>query len=198
MGISIIPRWNVSQGNTKLQYFVDVPSFSSADEANYAAQALQQAADEWNSLALGISILEASSKSTANFDLRFYDHPSTITTRLYAVSFFPHLPAEEQHIYVTNFALSTQERGILKNVFLHELGHVLGLRHEFALDAPETPNGAVQLMQKNPISVMSYAPKPTMQQTDIDGVQAFYKLKANDKINGSLIMDFVPQLLPQI
>ncbi|KAH8761302.1 hypothetical protein BGZ57DRAFT_737377, partial [Hyaloscypha finlandica] len=96
-------------------------------------------------------------------------------------------------LVVTNFALSPPQRGILKDVFLHELGHVLGLRHEFAGDSKrqvkkhqgklgvhESEDGAVRFMQRNKKSVMSYTMPPSMQQTDKDQVRAFYSLKEGE------------------
>ncbi len=184
-----------------LHYFVDTNTFPDPVEAGYAAQALQQAADEWNNLGLGISITRAGSKATANFPL-LYDAGARNTTECnYAEAFFPHQIKEP--ITVTNFALSPPERRILKNVFLHELCHVLGRRHEFALDetqqhqigVQEDAQGAVQYMQRNPDSVMSYTSRPTLQQTDIDGVKKFYEQKPGYKINKSPIVDFKPQLV---
>jgi hypothetical protein len=201
----IVPRWSVSGASTKLQYFVDASSFPAIDEADYAALALQQAADEWNSFDLGISISKASSRATAHFELLYDGDEDNMTDGLYAEAFFPH--QKDEPLIVTNFALCAAQRGILKNVFLHELGHILGLRHEFALDTAaqqlqagveESPDGAVLFMTKNPTSVMSYAIPPTMRQTDMQGVQAFYKLNPGengDKIDGVVIVDFIPQPL---
>ncbi|KAI9674026.1 MAG: hypothetical protein M1829_003869 [Trizodia sp. TS-e1964] len=195
---AVIPRWDVSQAKIKLLYFVDTSSFPNNDDAEYAAEALQQAADEWNSLQLGLSIVRTSSRASAHFEL-IYD-PNTIAC-FYADSPFP--GEYDKPMIVTAFALSAPERGILKNVFLHELGHVLGLRHEFALDTTqqqqlnvsEKAEGAVQFKLRNPISVMSYAPKPKMQQTDIDGTKDFYNLKKGSTIDGIPIVDVLPKTL---
>jgi hypothetical protein len=201
----IVPRWSVSGANTKLQYFVDTSSFPATADADYAALALKQAADEWNSFGLGVFISKTSSRATAHFELLYDGHADNMTEGLYAQAFFPN--QKDEPLIVTNFALCTAQRDILKNVFLHELGHVLGLRHEFALDTAaqqlqagveESPDGAVRFMTKNATSVMSYVIPPTMQQTDMEGVQAFYKLKPGengDKIDGIVIEDFIPQLL---
>lgn len=49
----------------------------------------------------------------------------------------------------------------LKSVFLHELGHVLGLRHEFAMDpGPMHEGGSVQFGPRDPYSVMNYRSEP--------------------------------------
>lgn len=59
----------------------------------------------------------------------------------------------------------------------------------------ESASGAVQFMTKNPDSVMSYVIPTTIQNTDEDGTRAFYKLKEGDKIDGTCIVDFEPQVL---
>jgi len=76
----------------------------------------------------------------------------------YAEAFFPH--QADQDVIVTDFALSWQKRNILKNVFLHEVGHILGLRHEFAIRVERYC--AVRFMHRNPDSVMSYNAMPTI------------------------------------
>ena len=49
----------------------------------------------------------------------------------------------------------------LKSVFLHELGHVLGLRHEFAMDPGSMyEGGSVQFGPRDPYSVMNYRSEP--------------------------------------
>ena len=60
--------------------------------------------------------------------------------------------------------------------FLHELGHVLGLRHEFAI--AEEGRGAVTLGADNEKSVMAYDPDgpPAIRPSDIEGTKAFYNL----------------------
>ncbi|KAI1467894.1 Metalloprotease [Daldinia caldariorum] len=156
----IVPRWDVSGSNTTLEFFVRADTFPSADDASHAAQ------------------------MKANFDL-VYRVNGRADQGLYAEAFFPH--ERRRDVVVTDFALSAKERGTLKNVFLHEIGHILGLRHEFALDKEE--EGAVRFMEENPVSVMSYTSPPTMQE--------FYKLEPGFKIAGSPIVDFQPELRRQ-
>jgi hypothetical protein len=188
---SIIPRWDVSQMNTTLKYFVQVDGFPSILDAQDVASAFKQAADEWNRLELGITFIPAPKEENIHFKVVYEvndaDDPDEATR--YAQAFFPH--EYNRNVLVTNFALSEPERPILKNVFLHEIGHILGLRHEFAV--LEEGHGAVRFMDDNPNSVMAYTAKPTMQDTDIVGVQAFYKKSNGDKSLGSPIVDFQPQ-----
>jgi hypothetical protein len=59
----------VSQSNSTIWYFVRGDTFPFLADADYAAQALQQAAGEWDSLALGISISQAAHKEDVNSNL---------------------------------------------------------------------------------------------------------------------------------
>ena len=192
----IIPRWDVhQQPNRKLQYFVQKTTFPSDDTAQIAASTFQQAADEWNNLAIGLSIVPTNDQATANFYL-VYKKLNDPTDPTLAVSFFPN--EKDQDVVVYSTALQPNNRMILKNIFLHELGHVLGLRHEFAITGDSSKglgpegDGAVQFMTANYNSVMSYNFPPTIQQTDKDGIQAFYKLQNGSKITDSQVTDYVP------
>jgi hypothetical protein len=188
---AIIPRWDVSQKNTTLRYFVQADIFPSAQDAQDVAAAFQQAAEEWNNLGLGVVFTPAPRKENIHFKVVYQvndaDDPDEATR--YAQAFFPN--QSDQDVIVTDFALSTPERPILKNVFLHELGHVLGLRHEFAV--LKEGYGAVRFMDDNPNSVMAYTAKPTMQITDIAGVKAFYQKSNGDMSLGTPIVDIQPQ-----
>jgi hypothetical protein len=185
----IVPRWDVSDGNTKLQYYVKTETFPTATVAKLAGEKLQEAADEWNALSLGIIISQAPDKRSAHFDLVYSTNDSDNEGTL-AQAFFPN--EVEQDVIVFEYGLSRENKGILKNVFEHELGHVLGLRHEFAIK--EEGEGAVLFGARNPNSVMAYVFPPTIQQTDKDGIQAFYKKKNGDVIGRfrSPITDFIP------
>ncbi len=76
-------------------------------------------------------------------------------------------------------AFSPDYIGIMPNVFAHELGHVLGLRHEFAQYDPEQASkrppvedslgGAESILvgARNPNSVMAYVFPPVIQRSDV-------------------------------
>jgi hypothetical protein len=57
--------------------------------------------------------------------------------------------------------MTTSQRGILRKVFLHKVGHIHGPRHEFAIEKEHYR--AVQFMETNTDSVMNYNPKPIVQ-----------------------------------
>lgn len=100
------------------------------------------------------------------------------------------------------FALKdAHQRSILKNTFLHEIGHILGLRHEFAIVEDTEGNGpesqpAVQFGSKNPISVMSYEDVVYIQPTDKEDIVKFYQLPNRFKIDDVEVTDFIPKPLP--
>lgn len=199
---SIVPRWDVTiQPNRKLLYFVLVDTFPSESDAEFAASALQQAANAWNILNIGLTITSTDNQAAANFNL-VYQVPSDPSSRTLARAFFPN--EVDQDVIVFARAFQQSNRTILKNIFMHELGHVLGLRHEFAItgdpskDLDPEGDGAVQFWTANYNSIMSYNFPPTMQDSDKKGVVAFYKLKNGFMVNESPVTDYLPQLRKRI
>lgn len=135
----------------------------------------QAAANEWNELNLGITFAATTDRNTANFYLVYAE--SAPGSRTLAQAFFPN--EVNQDVIVYSYAFEAEPNGYpMQSVFLHELGHVLGLRHEFALD-PQTFEGAgaVRIFSSDANSVMSYQAPPTMQESDREGTKAFYELK---------------------
>ena len=85
-------------------------------------------------------------------------------------------------------------RGVLKNSFLHEIGHIIGLRHEFALEQ-ESESPAQRFGSKNEHSVMSYDKINYIQETDKKDVKDFYNLPNRHLINGVPVKDYAPKPL---
>jgi hypothetical protein len=115
-----------------------------------------------------------------------------------AQAFFPH--EVDQDVIVYSYALEDDNRSILKAIFLHEIGHILGLRHEFAIEPDDKGNGpegfgAKQFLAKNRNSVMSYRNfPPEMQDSDRTQTVAFYKLPNGFMIGNSPVTDFQPKI----
>ena len=89
------------------------------------------------------------------------------------------------------------------NTFLHEIGHIIGLRHEFANDPnPKKKNKPFETRAQrfgsvNPHSVMSYDDVNNINDLDKKDVVAFYKLANGSLVNGVAIRDYTPKLLKQ-
>jgi hypothetical protein len=181
----IIPRWKPGSVINFATYADGYPG--GEDDAIYAANALIAATDEWNAVNIGVSFKWVPDLEDASFVLAYGGEKGTVL----ASAFFPNENALNT-VYVYSFAFdktaTTSKRGtfknyeIMKNVFLHELGHVLGLRHEFAI--PREGMGAVRLFSTDPESIMSYEFPPQIQESDKKDIRAFYNLPQ--------LKDFVP------
>ncbi|KAM6532379.1 hypothetical protein FSOLCH5_001803 [Fusarium solani] len=85
-------------------------------------------------------------------------------------------------------------------VFTHELGHVLGLRYEFAIDGIKAEKqGAARLGERDPKRVMTSSPELLeMQQYDIESAKTFYALRPDangnpPKVGFTKVVDYVSQ-----
>ena len=94
-----------------------------------------------------------------------------------ARAFFPNTE-DLNTVFVYKKAFDSDTVRYQANIFAHELGHAIGLRHEFA---PEEGD-YVLFGPRNPNSVMSYKFPPTIQASDIVKVKLLYKLDEGSKI----------------
>jgi hypothetical protein len=166
----IIPRWK--PGTDK---FVNFAAFANGypkpELALIAAQALKEAADEWNTLKLGVQFKWVAKIEDAAFALTFAGEQDGVL----AEAFFPN-EADLNVLNVYDAAFQPGTMQYLKNIFLHELGHVLGLRHEFAPELEDKgDNYTVQIDPRNPLSVMGYEFPPQIQPSDVENAKAFYQ-----------------------
>lgn len=198
---TIVPRWDVKQvGGRKLEYYVQVESFPSPDQAKIAADTFQKAANSWNELDIGIIISKTTDQSSANFYLIYKVNPRVGPgVNTLASAFFPHEIDQDVIVYKRSF--DPDGLPILKNIFQHEIGHILGLRHEFAITGDQERSwlkpegeGAVQFLENNYYSIMSYNFPPKMQDSDREQVVKFYGLPNGFKVVDSPVTDFVPRI----
>ncbi|KAI4174274.1 MAG: hypothetical protein LQ343_002413 [Gyalolechia ehrenbergii] len=82
----------------------------------------------------------------------------------------------------------------LRKVFIHELGHVLGLRHEFAMKPGDMFEGdAVQVGQSNELSVMHYRKEPPeLQRSDVTSTRESMGCRREQRSLETPIEDCVP------
>lgn len=133
------------------------------------------AASEWNRQNIGVTFQWTLNPAEATFEV-VYGGPSTDYV---ARAFFPNETTRQVLVYSASFTPSGLAR--MQNSFQHELGHVMGLRHEFA--DKEIP-GAILVGARNDLSIMSYAQNRSIQSTDVKWTRYFYALP-----NGTVVSD---------
>jgi hypothetical protein len=166
----VIPRWKTGPSKT-INFAVFENGYPKPEWAFLAAAALNEAAEDWNALDLGVQLKWVSKLEDAVFVLSFAGDQGG----LLADAFFPNeLDLNILNVYAGAFRPGTIP--FLKNTFLHELGHVLGFRHEFAAETEdEGAEYTVQIGPRNPLSVMGYEFPPILQPSDVENAKAFYK-----------------------
>ncbi|KAJ5294880.1 hypothetical protein N7508_009701 [Penicillium antarcticum] len=165
-----IPRWKT--GPTKsVNFAVLANGYPKPELALLAANRLKEAANEWNTLELGVKFEWVQNIEDAAFVLTYAKDP---IPGVLASAFFPNsVDLNVLNVYADAFEEGTVQ--YLKNIFLHELGHVLGFRHEFA---PEFETGANL---------------KSMQPLDIESAKIFYQFPG--KYLGVKQNDYTPLLI---
>lgn len=177
-----IPRW---KPGSVINYAVYANGFPSAGDAQHAAEQLCRAANEWNSRNIGVTFEWVAKLEDACFVLSY----GGTNGSLLAVAFFPN-GNDLNNVQVFQGAFTTAWRPHMWEVFTHELGHVLGLRHEFAV---EKEGGAVQWGPKDEYSVMNYrAEPPKITAHDENCTKEFYKVPTGSWIGGMQVKDWIP------
>lgn len=181
---STITRW----GKSSVLTFDPKPStFRSEQDCQIALDAFNEAAKAWNELNLGITIRPAKKDEQAVFHLIYLD--SLGNRNEYARAFLPTAQSKNRNVLVFAKAFEKGSREYMTNVFYHEIGHILGLRHEFA-DQPCREPAAVRFGPKNNDSVMNYFEHPSMiqiHQLDKKWVRAFYDYNMTSYLGISII-----------
>lgn len=175
-----VPRWKKGSVVNWAAYSGGYPS---PNHATFAAHRLNEAAQIWNRILGGrVTFKWVSKVDDAAFVLGYGGNNGTVLARAY----FPN-SAALNGLIVYQRAFGPGNINFLTNIFLHELGHILGFRHEFA--AQEGQN--VRFGPANPFSVMSYKFPPKIQPSDEDTARKFYDF-TGPKIGPYPIVDYVP------
>ena len=174
-----IPRWKKGQ---TVNWAVLSQGFPSFNHAIFSAYKFNEAAIQWNGLNVGVQFKWVNKLEDACFVLAYGGDLGSVLAK----AFFPN-PADLSTVYVYQRAFDDNYAPYQTNIFVHELGHVLGLRHEFA----ESEGGAVQFGPANPLSVMSYTFPPNIRDSDETWTKKFYDY-TGPAIGGLLIQDWIP------
>jgi hypothetical protein len=142
---------------TIIYYYVKLSSFKNDADGHDVSISLLLATNAWAELP--VSFKQVDDPELADFTVVY--QPRQLLTGgnypVYATSFFPNSdPASRQ---VNVYSLALQNRDALVGVLCHEIGHVLGLRHEFAAWR-EPSHPSVQWGPANPESIMNYYANP--------------------------------------
>ncbi|KAI1745396.1 hypothetical protein F4680DRAFT_465365 [Xylaria scruposa] len=163
-------RWS----NGDLTFVIDRASFSPCTRADYVEARVLDAIKCWKGA--GVRIRQARPDEYATFVIAYRYEPNTrnglengITL---AKSFFPSSLPQDRVLFVYEPCFWQMYYPFMSNVLSHEVGHILGLRHEF-LEDPRS----MLIGRPNPHSVMNYhqdLSMMTVTSEDIDGVSNFY------------------------
>ncbi|KAK6353498.1 hypothetical protein TWF696_005461 [Orbilia brochopaga] len=159
-----------------VRYYFDLDTFEKSKEGKRALRHFKRAISAWNRVPV---------KFTRVYNQRdafFLVVASNYNRGVYAEAFFPNDAAEPR--VVTVYPRVFRDRKAMFNVFCHELGHVLGLRHEYAGER-ERQHPSVRLGNPNPQSVMNKFANlfdMMVQEEDIEEAIDFY---SRDTIEGN-------------
>lgn len=165
-----IPRW---RNGSELSYNVSSDSFENPDAAILVAAAMEGAKSMWGKTEVTFKLVSRADPAT--FQIKFKKIPdnNNPNIRIYAESFFP-----EDNLGSTLFIYQSalDNARYLPNILAHELGHIFGLRHEFAIER-ERGFPSVRFGRENHLSIMNYFDHPSefqVRDEDRKDLAAFY------------------------
>lgn len=186
----IVPLWE--QGTT-LRWRFNESSMLVFDDPNAAKAGIEalfsDAIAAWGD-SCPVRFLRQSDQ--ADFEFVMLPTPDCDATGcVLAQSFFPNSGQNSVLLYPTLFDQSQQER---VETFIHEFGHVFGLRHWFA-NISETDSPSELFGQDSQFSIMNYGADSFLTDVDKSDLKELYKevwSGARTEINGTPIRLFAP------
>ncbi|KAL7791754.1 hypothetical protein V8C43DRAFT_62082 [Trichoderma afarasin] len=160
-----IPRWS---SGSELGYAIHDDTFPS-DLSAKIGPAMEAAVDMWQNH--GVSFKQVGRNDPATFAVVYEEG----NPKAYARAFFPN----EQRRKLSVFQRTRRAPDSLPGLLAHELGHIQGLRHEFAhTDEEEMQFPSVLVGSENTKSIMNYFARPEqyqVQQSDLKELRSFYE-----------------------
>lgn len=180
------------ESESTLQWTARRDGFPSAWHARTVAAAAYAAAREWNAVLDGrVTFRYVERFDGACFQIEYGGPNGDVFARAFS-------PADGSSttpnaIRVFSKCFDYFELPYLRSVFLHELGHVLGLRHEHAQDgfpgvlSAEDMEGGPESVAwggRNPMSIMAYYRGGTIQESDAEAVRSAY-----DQLEDGMVLE---------
>jgi Pregnancy-associated plasma protein-A len=158
----------------------------SVEQAGMMGWQFALAHSAWNAAGVGVTFNLVSNPDDAAFEVVFGGHSDIAS----AMAFFPNTDVLSRILVYDNWF--TADETFRNKVALHELGHTLGLRHEFA---PETEQGtgAVVFGPRDEFSIMTYNfDRNFLSNNDVCGTKALYATPAGTFLGGLAVNRIVP------
>ncbi|KAL7791751.1 hypothetical protein V8C43DRAFT_283862 [Trichoderma afarasin] len=187
-----IPRW---RRGSELTYTIDAKSFPTSAEAVQVKAAMQTAISMWKGIGASFKYLEVDNSDSATFVVTYHCHGPR---NIYASSFFPDESPGDLLVY----KLGLSHAAYLANILAHEIGHILGLRHEFA-DKNHKEGKILRCVlfgKKNPRSIMNYHEdlgQLQVSEQDLRELKDFYECN-KDSYERLPIYDYDPVLRKRV
>ncbi|KAI2782180.1 hypothetical protein F4815DRAFT_463991 [Daldinia loculata] len=168
-----IYRW---KRGSEITFNVDCHSFrSNIEYARMANETLDAAVEKWNKGRFGVRFKRVEDHEEAVFQLIY----SAGGGDALATAFLPNTAPIGRRlvIYEQAFIEVNGRYDLMTNLFCHELGHILGLRHEHAQEK-EARYPSVQWGDSNPFSIMNddlTLDEFCIHENDYTEVKGFYK-----------------------
>jgi hypothetical protein len=191
----VIFRW---QPRSTLTYFIVEDGFT-AEQRRSLRQTMKQAARAWMGTGLRLSFKRTDDKVTATFHVKF----SKAIGNNYAIACFP--DAKDCTLRIGKHTLKAWNH--LFHILCHELGHIIGLRHEFWKEDGEgetEPAVYLTFRKLDPDSVMNARnakdlTRLAISRHDAEDARMFYRLPAGRQsdsgaLRGYTIVDRDPKL----
>ena len=188
----VVPRW---LGNREIKWALDAESFASPAKATIAELNLNRATSHWNGRGIPVTFRQCEPDEPHTFLLRYVKSLDDAIAR----GFFPNDPVRV--LYITRLGFKQKFHDKMYNIFLHEIGHIMGLRHEFAA-TKEKSNPSAEVSPPDDLSVMNYFPGSfnfEVQDSDVEGLRALYRLREGSWFKGFKVVIVDPAVyLPAV